>query len=129
MQRNFTKTLLGLHNLNYIDRLRIFNIESLELRRIRSDMYFVHKLFHCLVKCNLSEFIMVSSNIHNTKGNCFKLRKTQAHLIIRLNHFVIRWVNNWNLLSYNIVCSYSFVFKKRLISFDKFIVRGHALNT
>ena len=35
MQRNFIKRLPGLSNLNYIYRLRICNIESLELRRMR----------------------------------------------------------------------------------------------
>ena len=73
-----------------IDRLRICNIESLELRKLRSDKCFVYKLLHCLIKWNLSEFITVSTNIHNTRGNCFKLKKIHAHLIIRLNHFVIR---------------------------------------
>ena len=122
-QRNFTTRFTRLCNLNYINRLGICNIESLELRRIRLDMCFIYKFLHNLVKCNLSEFILVSSNIHNTKGNCFKLKKTHAHLIIRLNHFVIRCVNNWNILNYNILYSYSFtVFKKCLQSFDKFII-------
>ena len=94
-------------------------------------MCFVYNLLRSIVKCNLSELITVPSNIHNTRGNAFKLKKTFSHLIIRLNHFVIRCVNNWNLLNDNIACSYYFtMFKKRLLglSFDKFIVRGHALN-
>ena len=89
----------------------------------------VYKLLHSPVKFNLSEFITVSSNIHNSRGNCFKLKKAHAYLIIRLNHFVIRCVYNWNLLNNNIVCTYSFtMFKKCLLSFDKFIFSGHALN-
>ena len=64
---------------NYIDCLRICNIESLELRRIRPDMYFVYKLLHSLVKFNLSELNTISSNIHNTRGDCFKFKK---HLLI-----------------------------------------------
>ena len=93
-------------------------------------MCFVYKLLHSLVRCNLSEFIVVSSSIYNNIGNCFKFKKkAYAHLIKRLNHFVIRCVNNWNLLNNNIVSSYSFTkFKTHLVSFDKFIVRGHALN-
>ena len=106
VQRNFTRRLPGLcrPHLNYIDRLRIYNIESLELRKIRSDMCFVYKLLHSPVKFNLSDFITVPSNIHNTRGNCFKLKKTHPHLIIRFNHFVIRCVNNWNL--YRIIILY-----------------------
>ena len=100
VKRNFTERLPGLCILNYIDYLRICNIESLELRRIRSDMCFVDKLLHGLFEFNLSEFITVSSNIHNARGNCLEL-KTHAYLIIRLNHFAIKWVNNWNLLNHN----------------------------
>ena len=71
----FIKRLSGLCNLNYINLLRICKIESLETRRIRSDSYFVYKLLHSLVKCNLSEYITVSLNIHYSRGNCFKLKK------------------------------------------------------
>ena len=38
-------------------------------------MCFVYKLLHSLVKYNLSEFITVSSNIHNTRSNYCKLKK------------------------------------------------------
>ena len=41
VQRNFTKARLpGLCNLNFIDHVRICNLELLELRRLRSDMCF-----------------------------------------------------------------------------------------
>ena len=79
VKRNFTKRLPGLCILNYIDYLRICNLESLELRRIRSDMCFVDKLLHGLFEFNLSEFITVSSNIHNARGNCLKLK---THMLI-----------------------------------------------
>ena len=36
VQRNFTKRLPALCNLKYVDRLKICDIESLELRRISS---------------------------------------------------------------------------------------------
>ena len=48
-QRNFTERLHALCNLNFIDRLRICNTESLELKRIRSDILLVYKLLHGLV--------------------------------------------------------------------------------
>ena len=95
-KETFTKRLLGLYNLNYTDHLRICNIESLELRRIRSDMFLVYKLLHSFVTCNLSEFITVSSNMHNTKG-ASDFKKIYADLMIHLKHFVIKCVNSWNL--------------------------------
>ena len=71
-------------------------------------MRYVYKLLHIALfyKCNFAEFGTVSSNIHNTRQSrriYFKLKKTHVHLIIRLNHFVIRSVNNWNLLNDNIL--------------------------
>ena len=88
-------------------------------------MFSVHKLLHSLVKYNISEYVMVSSNIRNTRGNYFKLKKKLVNLIICLNHFVVRCVNNWNLLNDNIVCASSFnVFKKRLLLFVKLFLKG-----
>ena len=104
-------------------------MEALKIRRIRIDMLFVCKLIHNLVKCNLNEYTLLYSNVHNTRGNCFKLNKTHYNLIISQNHFVNRYVNNWNLLRDNILCAPSFiVFRKHLLLFDKFILRGHVLN-
>ena len=80
VQRNFTKKLSGLCNFNYTERIRVCNLETLELGRIRVDMLFVYKLLHNLVKCNLSEYILLHPNVCNTRGNCFKLNKTQANL-------------------------------------------------
>ena len=101
--------LHGLCNLNYFDRIRVCNLESFQLRRVRSDLGFVLKLIHSLVtfvKCYLYEYI----------------------LVLRLKHFVTRRVNNWNLLNDNIVSlSFFTVFKKSLLPFDKFILRGHTL--
>ena len=68
-------------------------------------MYFVYKLLHSLVKCNLGylilfRFLQIFTILEVIASNS----KTQTHLIIRLNYFVIGWVNNWKLLSNNILC-------------------------
>ena len=67
------------------------------------DILFVYKLLHSCVKCNLLDYVYVSTGVHNIRGNLFKLNKSHTKLIVRQNHFVIRCINNWNSLSNNIV--------------------------
>ena len=121
VQRNFTKRLAGLSNLSYVERLNVCNLKPLELRRIRMDMLFIYKLLHYCVKYNLLDHVNVSTGVHNTRGNLFKLNKSHAKLIMRQNHFVIRFINNWYSLSNNIVCALiCAVFKRQLMAHKKF---------
>ena len=56
VQRYFTKRLHGLSNCCYADRLRITQLNSLELRRIYTELVMMYKLQHGLVDsylCNL----------------------------------------------------------------------------
>ena len=88
-------------------------------------MLFVFKLLHGCVKCNLLDYFNVSTCVHNTKGNLFKQNKSHAKLIMRQNHFVIRFINNLNSLSNNIVCaSTCSVFKRQLLTYTNFNLRG-----
>ena len=80
VQRNLIKHLAGLSNLSYIERWNVCNLEPSELR-IRMDMLFVNKLLHGSVKCNLLNYVNVSTGEHNTRGNLFKLNKSHAKLI------------------------------------------------
>ena len=36
--RRFTKRLYGMHNICYVDRLKLCNLELLELRRMHADL-------------------------------------------------------------------------------------------
>ena len=129
VQRNFTKRLSGLSNMSYAERLIVCNLEPLELRRIRTDMLFVYKLLNGIIKCNLIEYVKISDNMHNTRGNSKKLEKPYAKLLIRNNHFVVRCVNNWNSLTNDIVCAKSYnLFRKYVYMFNNFTLRGHAFN-
>ena len=101
LQRNFNNKLPGLCNLNCIDHLRICNIESLELKRIRSDSVLFTS--YCITLLNvihlsLLRFLQIFTILEVIASNL----KKHAHLIIRLNHFIIRCANKWNLLNNNI---------------------------
>ena len=126
VQRNFIKRLAGSAN---VDRLKVCNLEPFDLRRIKVDMLFEYELLHGCVKCNLLNYLNVSTGIHNNRGNIFKLNKSNAKLIMRQNNFVTRCINNWNSLSNNIVCvSTCAVFKRQLMAYINFNLRRHAFN-
>ena len=44
VQRNFTCRLPGIENEEYEDRLRILNLETLELRRLKNDLLYAFKI-------------------------------------------------------------------------------------
>ena len=72
--------------------INVCNLEPLELRRIRMDMLFVYKLLHGCVKCNLLDYVNISTRVHSIRRNLFKLNNLQAKLIMRHNQSIIRCV-------------------------------------
>ena len=56
IQRRFTKRLSGLKHMPYAKRLKYLNLPSLELRRIRADMYWCYKTVYGLVASSLTTF-------------------------------------------------------------------------
>ena len=44
VQRRFTKRLKGLHSLSYVNRLKVLNADSLELRRLKTDLVTMYKI-------------------------------------------------------------------------------------
>ena len=77
VQRRFTKRLPGLQNLTYHQRLASLNLESLELRRLRSDLIFAYKLVFGLQNVNVSDFFEVRTNTRS-RGHPYKLGLTTA---------------------------------------------------
>ena len=57
-QCNFTKKLFGLEHLTYIDRLRVINTDTLEIRRLKVDLLFYYKIFHKLVDLKEVDFFV-----------------------------------------------------------------------
>ena len=56
VQRNFTKKLKGIGNLSYDERLKILNIDRLEIRRIKFDLVLFYKIINKLVGMDTYEF-------------------------------------------------------------------------
>ena len=69
-------------NLSYVERLNVCNLEPLLSIKFKMDMLFVRQLLHGCVKCNLLDYVSVSTGVRNTKGNLFKLNKMHAKFIM-----------------------------------------------
>jgi len=81
VQKVFTKRLPDLWNLPYSQRLASLNIQSLEHRRILSDLTLCFKLqHHCCDSSVADSFKVCSTSI--TRGNGQKLSKNTARLML-----------------------------------------------
>ena len=72
VQRRFTKRLPGLQNLTYQERLKFLQLETLEFRRLKSDMILLYKIFFRQIDTDFSKFIELHSYT-STRGHPYKL--------------------------------------------------------
>ena len=68
VQRRFTKRLRGYRN-SYVERLKLLNLDTLEVWRIKFDLIFCYKIIFGLVRTNCDEFFEMA--ISRTRGHPF----------------------------------------------------------
>jgi len=98
VQRRFTKRLPGLKQLPYDERLLLLNLDTLELRRIRTDLIWCYKIVFGLVHIDVKEFFQLRSNDAGTRGHPYKLFKVFNKCSVRSKYFSERVINTWNRL-------------------------------
>lgn len=96
VQRHFTKYLRGLYNTPYHERLHVLNLESLEIRRLRSDIVTAYKIIFGLTIINSSDLFTFASS--NTRGHKYKLLPPSCNCDTRRHCFASRVVYIWNNL-------------------------------
>ena len=96
VQRRFTKRISGLESLSYADRLKLLNLDSLELRRLRADLVSTYKFIFGLSDVS-SNFFAVRENC-STRGHQFKLMLEHCDTNTRKHFFAQRVVTVWNSL-------------------------------
>ena len=101
VKRRFTKRLPGLKDHSYDERLKLWNLERLELRRIWSDLLWCCKIVFGVVHVNKEEFFTL--HLSSTRGHPYKLFKHFNSCSIRATYFSERVVNVWNCLSPEII--------------------------
>jgi hypothetical protein len=97
VQRAFTKRIPGLASMTYEMRLKFLNLPTLELRRLRNDLVFCYKIFHCYVAGLPESYGLVLSKRHS-RGHSLKLKKQIAIKEPRRNFFAVRMRDPWNSL-------------------------------
>ena len=97
----------NLYDLSYVNRMQVVSLESLELRRLQTDLSFVYKILHGDIDSSLRNSLVLN-NVMGTRGNNFKLYKNSFRLDVRKYFFTCRVIDKWNCLDNVIVCSNKF---------------------
>ena len=119
IQRNYTKNIIGMKDLEYGERLRTLKLHSLEFRRIRGDMIQVYKILNNLYDPLTTNSLLTLDKNSNTRGHNFKLKKGSFNTTKYKYFFTNRVINLWNKLSDEVVNAPSLnVFKN---NFDRFM--------
>ena len=92
------KRLYGKYNICYVNRLKLFNLELLELSRMHADFIILYKILNESMCKNLDNCVCLSSGEHSAWGHRLKFQKFFAKLDIRKYFFAVRTVNLWNAL-------------------------------
>ena len=126
VQRFFTRAVCrrsGIPYNNYLHRLSILGLKSLEYRRVFFDLCMCYQIYYNLIDLAFAEFFTVRTMprypITSIKNSCQleQTVKNSKSLKIRAGFFSIRVVTVWNALPDNVVTAPSLaLFKLRLAS-------------
>ena len=98
VQRKFTTRLPGYSHLDYASRLRRLKVESLELRRLHSDLILTYKMLFGLTSISPSDFFSFPNYVYNTSGHAYKLFENHCRINVRQHFFAERVIKPWNSL-------------------------------
>ena len=114
VQRAATRSVSGLQQYPYEERLLLINLYPLDIRRLRGDLILTFRLFAENKVGNLSTLVGESS----LRGHDKKILKPHCRTSIRLRSFAVRVIQPWNDLPQDIVSAASLSsFKTRLDCF------------
>jgi hypothetical protein len=114
VQRSFTKRLPGLSNFTYAERLALLQLQSLEHRRLISDMVTCYNIVHGNIALSFNDFFSFSNN-SSSRGHSLKLNVPITRTDTRKYFFSARVVKTWNALPANLVHAPSMhSFKKQI---------------
>ena len=125
IQANFTKRLCKKLNIkfhSYSHRLQILNLESLEVRGVKSDLILTYKILNQLLDLDQNTFFLI-----NPCMSKYNLRRHDSHLrtkiipntTTRQNFFSHRIINIWNKLPNDTIKAKSLpIFKSKINCLD-----------
>ena len=111
VQKRFTKRLNGLSGLQYAERLKLLETETLEQRRLKSDMFMYYKIIDEMIDLPLEDFFCIRNGVTRNNGAC--IYKGSFRSNAERYYFKNRGINAWNTLPSNVANAASpFIFKK-----------------
>ena len=114
VQRHFTKLIPQCRHLPYPDRLATLGIQSLEHRRLISDLTMCYNIIHHNNSLNQQTFFTINPNTY-TRGHSLRIKIPLAKSNVRLHFFTHRIAPVWNALPDELVTAPSLnIFKRRL---------------
>ena len=84
--------------MNYAERLKLLDLESLEHRRLKFDLKMYHKIIHGLVNLDKNKFFVFLPNLHSTRGHDLQLQIPVYRSNHLANTFASRAIDCWNHL-------------------------------
>jgi len=102
VQRRATKFISECKGLNYMERLKVTGLSTLEQRRDRGDMIEVFKTLKGFNRVESNRFFNFAED-SRTRGHNMKLVKERARLDSRKYYFTNRVINKWNSLPQYVV--------------------------
>jgi hypothetical protein len=118
VQRRFTKRIFSISQLSYSERLAVLGLDTLELRRLRSDLVLYYKIFHGLAHLP-RDHLPADLPPSNTRSGGNRLATHGFSTLSVDNDFFSRCLSCWNFLPTRIVDSQSVaVFKNSLHSIN-----------
>ena len=129
VQRSFTyKVLLKCKipyndELRYNDRLKLFGLERLEVRRLRTDLTELFKIIKGFSSPTLLNLIPFSNNAY-TRGHRYKLSINLIRKDVFKLYFIFRCIPVWNILPdhyFNTNVTESFKLKLTKTDFSQFL--------
>ncbi len=96
VQRRFTKRLRGMYHLSYPARNKALGLQSLELRRLSSDLTTCYKLLHGICDADFGRYFTLLPS--TTRGHRYKILMPHVRTNTRKHYFSARIVPPWNFL-------------------------------
>jgi hypothetical protein len=93
--------MIGTYKCTYEQRVQELGITTLETRRLRGDIIEVFKIFKGFDIIDVHALFTVSTSTN--RGHCYKLFKLRFNTDVGKYSFASRVVNEWNLLTEDIV--------------------------
>ena len=114
VQRAATRSVSGLQQYSYEERLLLLNLYPLDIRRLSGDLILTFRLF---AENQVGNFFTLAGE-SSLRGHDKKILKPHCRTSIRLRSFAVRVIQPWNDLPQDIVSAASLSsFKTRLDCF------------